>query len=96
MKKNSLLFVLLTLLYLSCKDQSKTEETNTELPRIAIAGIGIESSTFSPAQTEEAAFHAELVTPSLVAIHFLMKGPILENVRIGYLLYLGNPSLEAL
>ena len=28
------------------------------LPRIAIAGFGIESSTFSPALTDEAAFHA--------------------------------------
>ncbi len=28
------------------------------LPRIAIAGLGIESSTFSPALTEEPAFHA--------------------------------------
>src|SRR6201989_3016376 len=27
-------------------------------PRIAIAGLGIESSTFSPALTEEPAFHA--------------------------------------
>lgn len=29
------------------------------LPRIAICGLGIESSTFSPALTEEAAFHAQ-------------------------------------
>ena len=29
------------------------------LPRIAIAGLGIESSTFSPAQTTEEAFHAQ-------------------------------------
>ena len=29
------------------------------LPRIAIAGLGIESSTFSPARTNEAAFHAK-------------------------------------
>lgn len=29
------------------------------MPRIAIAGLGIESSTFSPALTEEAAFHAK-------------------------------------
>lgn len=29
------------------------------LPRIAIAGLGIESSTFSPAVTNEAAFHAK-------------------------------------
>src|SRR5579863_10264355 len=28
------------------------------LARIAIAGLGIESSTFSPALTDEAAFHA--------------------------------------
>src|ERR1700687_5533404 len=27
-------------------------------PRIAIAGLGIQSSTFSPALTDEAAFHA--------------------------------------
>jgi microcystin degradation protein MlrC len=30
-----------------------------KLPRIAIAGLGIESSTFSPALTDEAAFHAK-------------------------------------
>ncbi|RYZ45423.1 MAG: M81 family peptidase, partial [Sphingobacteriales bacterium] len=29
------------------------------MPRIAIAGLGIESSTFSPAVTEESAFHAK-------------------------------------
>lgn len=29
-----------------------------QLPRIAIAGLGIESSTFSPARTQEPAFHA--------------------------------------
>lgn len=33
-------------------------QQNKPLPRIAIAGLGIESSTFSPALTEEAAFHA--------------------------------------
>ena len=32
------------------------------LPRIAIAGLGIESSTFSPALTDEAAFHAKYDT----------------------------------
>src|SRR6195952_846380 len=39
-----------------------TTQTNAQvkhLPRIAIAGIGIESSTFSPALTDEAAFHAK-------------------------------------
>lgn len=32
------------------------------MPRIAIAGIAIESSTFSPAHTDEAAFHAQYGT----------------------------------
>jgi len=34
-------------------------QSNKALPRIAIAGLGIESSTFSPALTDEAAFHAK-------------------------------------
>lgn len=34
-------------------------QSKKSLPRIAIAGIAIESSTFSPALTDEAAFHAE-------------------------------------
>ena len=37
----------------------KTAE-NERLPRIAVAGIGIESSTFSPARTNEEAFHARI------------------------------------
>ena len=39
------------------KNQIKTPAKS--LPRIAIAGLGIESSTFSPALTDEAAFHAK-------------------------------------
>src|SRR5687768_6304674 len=35
------------------------ENHEQSLPRIAIAGIAIESSTFSPADTDEAAFHAQ-------------------------------------
>ena len=38
---------LLALLLLSCNKK------DTKLPKIAIAGIAIESSTFSPAKTEE-------------------------------------------
>jgi microcystin degradation protein MlrC len=34
-------------------------QSNKILPRIAIAGLGIESSTFSPALTDEGAFHAK-------------------------------------
>lgn len=45
---------------MGCKEQSKEDASTSKLPKIAIAGIGIESSTFSPAQTEEAAFHARI------------------------------------
>lgn len=38
--------------------QSTTNGGTANLPRIGIAGLGIESSTFSPAVTHEEAFHA--------------------------------------
>ncbi|MGN6438088.1 MAG: M81 family metallopeptidase [Agriterribacter sp.] len=38
---------------------NNAHETKSSLPRIAIAGLGIESSTFSPALTNEEAFHAK-------------------------------------
>jgi len=57
--KNSIV-ILLLLFVIGCKEQSKNQETNKDLPRIAIAGIGIESSTFSPAQSHEEAFHARI------------------------------------
>jgi microcystin degradation protein MlrC len=41
------------------------------LPRIAIAGLGIESSTFSPALTDEAAFHARYGSDVLANYPFL-------------------------
>ncbi|SHG82925.1 Microcystin degradation protein MlrC, contains DUF1485 domain [Chryseolinea serpens] len=42
-----------------------------KLPRIAIAGLAIESSTFSPAQTLEAAFHAKVGDTILSSYSFL-------------------------
>ena len=39
---------------------SKVSGQTTKLPRIAIAGLAIESSTFSPALTHEDAFHAKV------------------------------------
>ncbi len=55
--KKLILVITTILLILSCKEQPKLEK---KLPRIAIAGLGIESSTFSPAQTHEVAFHAQI------------------------------------
>jgi hypothetical protein len=51
MKKLLLLFAILLA---SCGPKAP----ESTLPRIAIAGLGIESSTFSPATTDEAAFYA--------------------------------------
>lgn len=45
-----------TVISFACQ-QSKPNDTK-ELPRIGIAGLAIESSTFSPALTDEEAFHA--------------------------------------
>ena len=41
------------------KLNTPTKDQHHQLPRIAIAGIAIESSTFSPALTHEVAFHAK-------------------------------------
>ncbi len=55
----SALFVIIALFISGCKEKT-TDENNSEtrLPKIAIAGLAIESSTFSPATTNEEAFHA--------------------------------------
>lgn len=45
------IFICLILIF-SC-----AEKPETKLPKIAIAGLAIESSTFSPAKTQEEAFH---------------------------------------
>ena len=47
-----------TVISSACQ-QSKPTDTK-ELPRIGIAGLAIESSTFSPALTNEEAFHARM------------------------------------
>lgn len=64
MKKVLNCLLLLHFMFLiSCgksKEVSTDEHSQTDknLPRVAVAGIAIESSTFSPALTEEEAFHA--------------------------------------
>src|SRR6187402_3422395 len=56
MKKLSFLWILCMA---AMPALAQTNAPLNRLPRIAIAGIGIESSTFSPALTDEAAFHAK-------------------------------------
>ncbi|MBI9065304.1 MAG: M81 family metallopeptidase [Marinilabiliaceae bacterium] len=51
--------VLVVSFFVSCNSPKNKSHENGQLPRIAIAGLAIESSTFSPAKTTEAAFHAK-------------------------------------
>jgi len=68
------LFIFPVLLLLSFYAAGNTgKQTGKPLPRIAIAGLGIESSTFSPAQTGEAAFHAKTGAAVLTNYPFLAE-----------------------
>src|ERR671912_3001571 len=58
------------LAIIGCGNARKSE---TRLPRIAIAGLAIESSTFSPALTHEEAFHARLGDTILTSYKFLSR-----------------------
>lgn len=59
---NKILFSLISLsVAFGCSQLTNDQDgAIKELPRIAIAGIAIESSTFSPALTHEEAFHARV------------------------------------
>lgn len=57
---------------------NNTPEVNS-LPRIAIAGLGIESSTFSPALTDEEAFHAKYGADVFSSYPFLSVDSPLRN-----------------
>lgn len=59
LKSFCIYIILLLALLTSCKENQTIEDKN-QLPRIAIAGLGIESSTFSPALSTEEAFHAKV------------------------------------
>jgi microcystin degradation protein MlrC len=50
-------FPILALILFNCTGRSEQSAHEGHLPRIAIAGLAIESSTFSPARTHEDAFH---------------------------------------
>ena len=60
MRKYQSILVFTGLILWSCSSNDKNEELASSLPRVAIAGLAIESSTFSPAQTHAPAFHAQV------------------------------------
>jgi microcystin degradation protein MlrC len=63
--------LLVGFLLTGCDAGKQSEIHQTELPRIAIAGLAIESSTFSPARTNEEAFHPRTGAEVLEAYPFL-------------------------
>ncbi len=69
---NTLAAGLVTLLLLSCNETKK-------LPRVAIAGIRIESSTFSPARTTEEAFTVRAGQDLLNSYSFLKDSTPLRD-----------------
>ena len=59
--KDVFFFLLMFYLLVSCNPAHENQTSDDQkLPRIAIAGLAIESSTFSPAETHEEAFHARV------------------------------------
>lgn len=86
MRQILLLTVLLPLVTTTLLAQSNP------LPRIAIAGLGIESSTFSPAQSDEAAFHAK-TGDSIFSRYPFMKPGSSERQRAEWVPTLVGKSL---
>ncbi len=68
---STILFFLLTIFLLSACETTNERES---LPRIAIAGIAIESSTFSPARTHEEDFRAREGVDVFSLYPFLAEG----------------------
>ena len=63
--------LLVGFLLTACDSAKHDESHRRERPRIAIAGLAIESSTFSPARTDEEAFHPRTGDAVLEAYPFL-------------------------
>ena len=71
-------FLAILLSVFSCKENLSTKEEN-QLPKIAIAGLGIESSTFSPALSTEEAFHAKTGDSVFTRYPFLQVDSLSRN-----------------
>jgi microcystin degradation protein MlrC len=65
-----LMFVIVCIAMVGC---SKKSDQFAKLPRIAIAGLAIESSTFSPALTHEEAFHAKVGDTIMSSYRFFAR-----------------------
>ncbi len=90
MKKLSLFILVFQMILLSSCGQPKekvssdTVSESENLPKVAIAGIAIESSTFSPARTHEEAFHARSGDAVLDYYPFMSKDSTDRNRAIWF------------
>ncbi|MEQ9441218.1 MAG: M81 family metallopeptidase [Cyclobacteriaceae bacterium] len=76
-----ILFILSLFVVFGCSPSAQEQSgEETDLPRIAIAGIAIESSTFSPARTEEEAFHAR-VAEEIFSFYPFLSADSLDRKR---------------
>ncbi|MDH5380717.1 MAG: M81 family metallopeptidase [Cyclobacteriaceae bacterium] len=74
------IIILALFTFFSCGNQNHNKSGNEKkLPRIAIAGLAIESSTFSPALTHEEAFHAGVGNEILSNYPFLSPDSLDRN-----------------
>ncbi|MGB5783695.1 MAG: M81 family metallopeptidase, partial [Eudoraea sp.] len=74
--KSLMPYILIFILSSSCKQGEGKQVPEIKLPRIAIAGLAIESSTFSPAQTHEEAFHARVAEDVFSFYPFLAEDSV--------------------
>jgi len=74
--KSLMPYILIFILSSSCKQGEGKQVPEIKLPRIAIAGLAIESSTFSPAQTYEEAFHARVAEDVFSFYPFLAEDSV--------------------
>ncbi|WP_416866631.1 MAG: M81 family metallopeptidase [Imperialibacter sp.] len=88
MKRLSVFLFAAILFASSCSQQNKPDDTKS-LPRIAIAGLAIESSTFSPALTDEAMFRAR-VGDDVFSFYSFLNPDSLDRKRANWI-----PTLRA-
>ncbi|WP_339814572.1 M81 family metallopeptidase [uncultured Imperialibacter sp.] len=88
MKRISLYLFAAILFASSCSQQNNPDDTKP-LPRIAIAGLAIESSTFSPALTDEAMFRAR-VGNDVFSFYSFLNPDSLDRKRANWI-----PTLRA-
>ncbi len=90
--KRAFFLISIHLVLMSGCQQNNNQAEHGKLPRIAIAGIAIESSTFSPAITEEEAFHAKTGDEIFTTYPFL-SADSLDRKRANWIPTLRGVSL---